>query len=169
MCDSMAQCLAYHKGSQSLSSGSCFCHPYHQSPGADPVTIFFQTQHLGLPSSVNLPGQPLPAAVGSQAPWAVMAHNTTPNHCIEMPHRNNRASMAIQLEQGKVAAWPRVTPHTRRFQRALGLRRQQAVQDSWDACTCPSPREMRQEHLTWQEDLSREYHWEEDWDDPHLL
>lgn len=77
--------------------------------------------------------------------------------------------MAIQLEQGKAAAWLRAASHTRRLQRALGLRRQQAVQHSWDACTCPSPREMRQELLTWQEDLSREHHWEEDRDDPHLL
>lgn len=117
MCDPMAQCLAHREGSRSLSSGSCFC---HQSPGADPVTIFFQTQYLGLPSSANLPGQPLPTAVGSQAPWAVMAHNTTPRHCTEMPHGNNQASMAIQLAQGKVAVWPRVAPHTRRLQRAKG-------------------------------------------------
>lgn len=99
----MLQCLAYHEGSQSLSSGSCFCHPYHPSPGADPVTVFFQTQHWASPHLVTFQVSPC-LLLEQSSSWAIMAHNTTPNHCTEMPHGNNQASMAIQLEQGKAAA-----------------------------------------------------------------
>lgn len=115
----MAQCLAYHEGSQSLSSGSCFCHPYHQSLG---LTQLLSSSKPNIGPSPHLVTCQLRACCGRQeAPWAIMAHNTTPNHCTEMPHGNNQASMAIQLEQGKAAAWLRAASHTRRLQRALGL------------------------------------------------
>lgn len=86
-----------------------------------------------------------------------------------MPHGNNQASMAIQLEQGKAAAWLQGCLSYSETPKGF---RAQAPAGGAALLGCvhlPFPREMRQELLTWQEDLSREHHWEEDGDDPHLL
>lgn len=103
--------------------------------------LSFPNPTLSLPSPDNLPGHPLPATAGSQAPWAVIVHNTTLSHCLEVLNGNKQVSMVTQLEWGRVTTWSEAAPHTVGFQRTSVFRPQQAVQGFCSACTCPPPRE----------------------------